>query len=232
MSLAIFDLDNTLLAGDSDYLWGCFLAERGVVDREWYEQENRRYYEDYKQGQLDIFEFLEFALAPLTLVESTKLFAWRKQYVETVVTPLVANGTLDLLSWHRKRGDTLLIITATNSFITRPIAELLDVEHLLATDPETVAGRFTGRVAGTPCFRDGKVERLRSWLAETNQTLVDSFFYSDSHNDIPLLEIVDHPIAVDPDANLAATAKARNWPMISLRQSFTEGHPLTETACW
>jgi HAD superfamily hydrolase (TIGR01490 family) len=221
MSLAIFDLDNTLLAGDSDYLWGYYLAEQGVVDRAQYEHENRRYYQDYQAGRLDILEFLSFALKPLTTVEPARLLRCRERFIETMVRPMVAEGAPDLLRWHRERGETLMIITATNSFITRPIADMLGVENLLATEPEMGEGRFTGRVAGTPCFREGKVERLRQWLRANDQSLAGSWFYSDSHNDIPLLREVQYPVAVDPDAGLAETARMEEWPVISLREPFS-----------
>jgi len=216
--LAIFDLDNTLLAGDSDYLWGRFLAERGVVDGEHYERENKRFYEEYKAGELDIMEFLAFSLRPLAENDPDHLEALRAAFVETVIRPLVTPASRSLLAHHRERGDELLIITATNRFVTEPIAALLDVPYLIATDPETdSSGRFTGRVAGTPCFREGKVERLLAWLRESRQHLADSHFYSDSHNDFPLLEMVPHPVAVDPDETLQDHAELKGWPILSLR---------------
>ncbi len=215
--LAIFDLDNTLLAGDSDYLWGRFLAERGVVDGDAYERENKRFYEEYKAGDLDIMEFLAFSLKPLAENDPQQLEALRAEFVETVIRPIVPTASRTLLEHHRRQGDELLIITATNRFVTEPIAELLDVPWLIATDPERKGERFTGRVAGTPCFRKGKVERLTTWLRETGHHLAGSHFYSDSHNDFPLLEMVETPVAVDPDDTLRDHAEMKGWPILSLR---------------
>lgn len=217
MGLAIFDLDNTLLAGDSDYLWGCFLVERGVVDGEHYEQENARFYHQYQEGTLDIHEWLAFQLRPLSQFDHVVLESLRAQFLEEKIRPIILPAALELIGRHRDQGDILLIITATNSFITRPIAALLDIPHLLATEPRVRAGVYTGEVEGTPCFRDGKVIRLRQWLAKRNLDLDESWFYSDSHNDIPLLELVTHPVAVDPDPRLARHAEIRAWPIISLR---------------
>ncbi len=217
MALALFDLDNTLLAGDSDYLWGGFLAAEGLVDGEAYERENLRYYRAYQAGQLDIHEFLRFALRPLAEHDLVLLETMRERFVSETITPIIAPGTPALLERHRTAGDRLAIITATNSFVTAPIAGLLGIGDLLATEPERVDGRYTGQAAGTPCFREGKVERLTAWLAAEELDLTGSWFYSDSHNDLPLLEAVDHPVAVDPDEILAATAAERGWPVISLR---------------
>ncbi len=218
MALAIFDLDNTLLAGDSDYLWGEFLVEQGRVDREYYARENRRFYEEYKAGVLDIHEFMAFSLEPLTRYPIEELRALRARYLKEKIEPIVPPAAKALLHKHREQGDYLLIITATNRFVTEPIAELLGVDHLLATDPEVRDGRYTGRVAGTPCFREGKVIRLKEWLEATGNNLADSWFYSDSHNDLPLLELVTHPVAVDPDETLAQHAEMKGWPVTSLRE--------------
>jgi HAD superfamily hydrolase (TIGR01490 family) len=218
MALAIFDLDNTLLDGDSDYLWGCFLVERGLVDGERYEAENRRFYDQYLNGSLDIHEFLRFQLQPLARYRREQLQQWRAQFLREKIDPILLPRARDLLERHRGQGDELLIITATNRFITGPIAERFAVPHLLATEPETTAnGEYTGGVSGTPCFQGGKVERLQTWLDERGLTLADSWFYSDSHNDLPLLEKVSHPVAVDPDDTLRAVAGTRGWPVISLR---------------
>ncbi|HIP53716.1 MAG TPA: HAD family hydrolase [Chromatiales bacterium] len=216
MALAIFDLDNTLLAGDSDYLWGVFLSEQGVVDRDQYERENRRFYEDYLAGRLDIYEWLRFSLRPLRENDPERLFRLRERFMRETIEPLISKAALDLIQKHRRAGDVAMIITATNSFITRPIAERLDIEHLIATEPEVLAGRFTGEVIGTPTFREGKVKRLEAWLHEEGQDLRGSHFYSDSHNDLPLLERVDHPVAVDPDETLATIARERDWPILPL----------------
>ena len=218
MNLAIFDLDNTLLSGDSDYLWGQFLTDKGIVDGRSYEAENLRFYEEYKAGTLDIFEFLAFSLQPLAANDSAELNNWRRQFVEERIRPIIAPGSEALLQRHRDHGDFLLIITATNRFVTEPIAELLRVDHLLATDPEMVDNRYTGKVAGIPCFQEGKVQRLQLWLQQSGHSLQDSWFYSDSHNDIPLLEQVTHPVAVDPDEQLSHYAQKKGWSIISLRE--------------
>jgi HAD superfamily hydrolase (TIGR01490 family) len=217
MSLAIFDLDNTLLGDDSDYLWGQFLVAQGLVDGEVYARENQRFYEDYKTGRLDIREFLAFSLKPLSEHSRESLDALHRQFMQEVIAPVMLPAAHLLLEKHRAQSDVLLIITATNSFITGPIADALGVENLLASDPEIVDGQYTGQVSGTPCFQAGKVERLESWLREHQQNLANSWFYSDSHNDLPLLELVTHPVAVDPDETLADHAVAKGWPIISLR---------------
>ncbi len=217
MALALFDLDNTLLDGDSDYLWGCFLVEHGIVDGETYQKENQRFYDQYLHGSLDIHEFLRFQLQPLATHSSAQLMQWREQFLRDKIDPILLPKARALLDKHRRQGDELLIITATNRFITGPIAARFGVTHLLATEPENRDGEYTGGVSGTPCFQDGKVERLQAWLNERGESLRDSWFYSDSHNDLPLLELVDHPVAVDPDDKLATLARQRNWPVISLR---------------
>ncbi len=218
MALAIFDLDNTLLCGDSDHLWGDFLVELGVVDAELYQQANDRFYREYNEGKLDIFEFLHFSLKPLSEHAPDRLYSWREQFVSERIEPIILPAGLELIQKHREAGDTLLIITATNSFVTTPIAQRLGIEHLIATTPEMVDGRYTGQVAGIPSYKEGKIERLNQWLASSQHNLDGSCFYSDSHNDIPLLEIVDKPIAVDPDEALTQHAKNRAWPIISLRE--------------
>jgi HAD superfamily hydrolase (TIGR01490 family) len=217
LALAIFDLDNTLLSGDSDYLWGVFLGEQGIVDADYYEKENERFYQEYKDGLLDIMEFLQFSLKPLSEHPVRDLNNWREQFIDEKIRPLVSNKSLELVEKHRGQGDTLMIITATNAFVTSPIAELYDIPHLIATDPEMIDDRYTGRVAGEPSFQHGKVKRLDHWLAGNNETLAGSWFYSDSHNDIPLLELVDHPVAVDPDEKLSDHARNNQWPIITLR---------------
>jgi len=216
MALAIFDLDNTLLAGDSDYLWGRFLVEKGVVDRESYERENERFFQQYKAGELDIHEFLRFSLAPLRKNPLPALKQWREEFLATKISPLITETARSLVDKHRQAGDTLMIITATNAFVTRPIARRFGIEHLIASEPETLNGQYTGDVAGEPSFREGKVIRLHAWLKENRQTLQGSWFYSDSHNDLPLLERVDHPVVVDPDNVLALVAKERSWPILQL----------------
>jgi len=217
MSLAIFDLDNTLLADDSDYLWGQFLVDQGIVDAEYYEQENERFYQEYKEGKLDIYEFLKFSLKPLADNSLEDLQNWRAQFMIRVIQPILLKPAQALIQKHRDRGDTLLVITATNSFVTSPIVKSYGIPNLLATTPELIDGRFTGEVDGTPCFQGGKVTRLEQWLQKTGLSLDNSYFYSDSHNDLPLLELVTHPIAVNPDDLLSQHATKKNWPIISLR---------------
>lgn len=217
MELAIFDLDNTLLVGDSDYLWGRFLVDIGHVDAETYEQQNRIFYERYCDGTLDIMEFSRFAFAPLARNPLSTLLKWREQFVRERIAPIVAPLAPALLERHRSQGDRLLITTATNRFISEPIAELLGVDVLIATDPEFVNGRYTGELSGTPNFREGKVTRLKSWISEQPRPPQRISCYSDSHNDLPLLMLADAPVAVDPDDRLRATAGQRGWSIISLR---------------
>ena len=217
MSLAIFDLDNTLLGGDSDYLWGEFLVSQGLVDGEDYRRRNERFYEDYKAGTLDIYEFLAFSLKPLSEHSLERLQTLHRQFMTQAIEPIVLPKALQLVDSHRQRGDTLLIITATNRFVTGPIAERFGVHELLATDPEMADNRYTGAVQGVPCFKEGKVTRLTDWLSTTKHDLDGSWFYSDSHNDLPLLNMVSHPVAVDPDPQLADYARQHDWQLISLR---------------
>jgi HAD superfamily hydrolase (TIGR01490 family) len=217
LSLAIFDLDNTLLRGDSDHAWGEFLVEQGAVDAARFKLDNDRYYAAYLEGTLDIFEFLEqHQLRPLARFDRATLESWRDQFMQHKILPLITPAARALVEQHRVRGDTLLIITATNSFITAPIAAEFRIPHLIATEPEQIDGRFTGKVAGTPSYREGKVERLATWLSDQHQDLSGSWFYSDSHNDLPLLQEVDHPVAVNADPTLAAYARQQGWPSIHL----------------
>lgn len=217
MALAIFDLDNTLLNGDSDYMWGQFLAQQGRVDTKHYEKENQRFYDEYVAGTLDIFEFLEFSLAPLSQMDMSELAELHNCFMDEYIRPVITTQSRSLIKKHVEQNDTLLIITATNLFITAPIAEELGIPNILATDAEIINDRYTGRVYGTPCFQEGKVERLKTWLKETDENLADSYFYSDSHNDLPLLELVKKSIAVDPDDTLRSHAEMRGWDIISLK---------------
>ena len=217
MKLALFDLDNTLLAGDSDYEWGQFLIDAGVLDREEYEARNREFYRQYQAGTLDIHAFLAFALAPLARHSAEELARWHERFMAERILPMIGSRARELVERHRE--DLRAVVTATNAFVTAPIARAFGIEHLLATELEHAQGRYTGRVAGVPCFREGKVQRLEQWLAGRGQRLEDfesSVFYSDSANDLPLLERVTHPVVVDPDDRLRETARARGWPVISL----------------
>jgi HAD superfamily hydrolase (TIGR01490 family) len=220
MNLTLFDLDNTLLACDSDYEWGQFLVDRGVLQREEYEAQNAAYYEQYKAGTLDIHEFLGFALRPLSQHTPEQLALWHGAFMEERIRPAMSGQARALVRQHLDAGDLCAVVTATNSFVTGPIAREFGIPHLVATEPERDGARFTGRVAGTPCFREGKIVRVRDWLATQGRRL-DGFavssFYSDSLNDLPLLELVTRPVAVDPDPTLAAEAARRGWPAISLR---------------
>ena len=193
MTLAIFDLDNTLLAGDSDHAWGEFLVEESIVDAEEYRQANDRFYEEYLNGELDIMRYLSFALQPLARYDTEQLLAWREQFMAKKIQPMMLEKAKALLDSHRADGHTLMIITATNRFVTEPVAKLL------------------------PSFQDGKVARLNDWLESTGESLEGAWFYSDSHNDAPLLRKVENPVAVDPDPTLENIAKENGWKIMSLR---------------
>ena len=220
MNLALFDLDNTLISCDSDFEWGQFLIDRGVLERAEYEAQNAAFYEQYRDGTLDIHEFLGFALRPLAQHTPEDLARWHAEFMAARIRPAIGAASRALVRGHLEAGDLCAVVTATNSFVTGPIAREFGVAHLVATEPEQAGGRFTGRVAGTPCFREGKIVRVDAWLAGQGRALANfakSSFYSDSHNDLPLLERVTHPVAVDPDERLAAEAARRGWPVISLR---------------
>ena len=220
MKLGLFDLDNTLLSGDSDYEWGQFLVDRGVLARGEYEAQNAAFFEQYKDGSLDIHEYLGFALRPLAEHTPQDLARWHAEFMRERILPMITPQARALVRRHLEAGELCAIVTATNSFVTAPIAREFGVPNLIATEPEAKAGRFTGRVEGTPCFREGKIRRVDGWLAGQGRRLEDfddSHFYSDSHNDLPLLERVRRPVAVDPDPRLAAEAARRGWPVISLR---------------
>jgi HAD superfamily hydrolase (TIGR01490 family) len=215
--LALFDLDHTLLDGDSDVSWAQFLIEEGVLDADRYHAKNLWFAERYKDGTLDIREFLDFQLAPLARRPRKQLDDWHSSFMQRKIRPIINARAAELIASH---ADALTaLVTATNRFITAPIAAELGIAHLVATDIEEVEGVFTGKPHGTPCFREGKIERVREWLAGRGESLAlyESWFYSDSLNDLPLLELVDHPVAVDPDATLRAHAQERGWPIISLK---------------
>lgn len=219
-NLALFDLDNTLLAGDSDYNWSLFLINEGLLDGAQHQARNEQFYEDYKNGCLDIYAFLEFQLKPLSQHPRKFLDALHLKYMEKVIRPMMTQKAQALVNQHKSAGDLCVVITATNSFVTRPIAAAYGVEHLIGTDPEMVNGEYTGGVSGIPSFQEGKVTRINQWLAERSKTLSDferSYFYSDSHNDLPLLKLVTNPVAVDADDVLTAYAKSQGWPQITLR---------------
>lgn len=217
VALVLFDLDNTLLAGDSDFEWAQFLIEQGVLDREVYEARNQAFFDHYKAGTLDILDFLDFQLKPLSRHPRAVLDAWHREFMARRIAPLIRDTARSLVAGHAR--DLRVLITATNSFVTAPIARAFGIEHLIATEPAQRDGEFTGEVVGVPCFREGKVTRLEQWLAARQEDLKSfnkSIFYSDSHNDLPLLAQVTHPVAVDPDDALRAHALRNGWPIISL----------------
>jgi len=216
VALAIFDLDNTLLRGDSDYIWGEHLIEKGAVNRESHQQQNEHFYQEYLNGQMDILAFLRFQLAPLSLVPMPELLQMREEYINDRIKPIITDEAKALVEKHRQKGDTLLIITATNDFVTRPIADLFGIDELIATTAECINGQYTGKVSGIPCYQQGKITRLHNWLTESASSMHDSWFYSDSHNDLPLLLEVDNPVAVNPDPQLATHAKRSGWQVIHL----------------
>lgn len=215
--LVLFDLDNTLLSGDSDFEWAQFLIEQGVLDREVYEARNQEFYDQYRAGTLDIGEFLDFQLKPLARHPRTQLDAWHREFMARKVRPMIREKALALVARHR--ADLRVVITATNSFVTAPIAREFGIDELIATEPEQRGGEFSGAVAGIPCFREGKVARLEEWLAGRARPLAsftESWFYSDSLNDLALLDRVSNPVAVDPDETLRAHAERKGWPIITL----------------
>ncbi|MFK4752433.1 HAD family hydrolase [Oceanobacter antarcticus] len=219
MALAIFDLDHTLLSDDSDHAWGQYLADRGLVDPAEHKYRNDQFYAQYQAGTLNIHDYLRFALQPLLDHPLEQMLAERQRFLEERIEPLISQKSRDLIQNHRNQEDQLLIITATNGFITYPIAERLGIDNIIAPHPEVINGQYTGAIVGIPSFQNGKVTRLNAWLNERQQTMEGAWFYSDSHNDLPLLRLVDRPVAVDPDAILAAEANQHGWPVISLRDN-------------
>jgi len=217
VNLTLFDLDHTLLAADSDHMWGQFLVDKAIVDADWYARENNRFYEQYQAGTMDVHAYQRFALQPLVDNPPEQLLALREEFIEHWIRPAVARQAQALIASRRAAGDCMAIITATNRFVTEPIAALLHIDHLIATEPEVIDGRHTGELSGPACFQAGKIDCLAVWRRRQPQVFERTRFYSDSHNDLPLLRHVDTAIAVDPDARLAAVAAAEGWPVISLR---------------
>lgn len=217
MSLVLFDLDNTLIAGDSDHLWGEFLVQRELVDVASYRARNDEFYQAYQRGELDIKAYLNFSLEPLARFSREELAELHQQFLEEMIQPLRLPQAEALIAEHQQRGDVVAITTSTNRFITQPIAELLKVEHLMATELEIIDNRYSGRTLGQPCYREGKVHHLEQWMKDKPYDLKNSYFYSDSINDLPLLSVVDNPVAVDPDPDLEAHAREQGWAVISLR---------------
>ena len=220
MELVLFDLDNTLLAGDSDFEWAQFLISKGVLDKEVYEARNQQFYDQYKAGTLDIFEFLDFQLKPLARHSRAQLDAWHREFLDTRIRPMMTDKSRALVRTHLDSGAVVAVVTATNSFVTGPIVRAFGIPHLIATIPAQHDGVFTGKPRGTPAFKAGKIERVEAWLESLGlcwESFAKSSFYSDSHNDLPLMGKVTHPVAVDPDDTLRAHAQAQGWPVISLR---------------
>ena len=213
MALAIFDLDKTLITGDSDFLWGEFMSENGMVDRENYQKRNADFFVKYTLGKLNISEYLEFCLEPLSRFSYDELNNFHRSFLEEKIRPIISNDAIKKVEKHRDQGDILLVLTATNRFITSPIVAEFGIENLLATEIEFIDGRFTGKVLGEPCFQEGKIEHLKRWISNRNISLDGSYFYSDSHNDLPTLELVDFPNVVNPDNKLREIALKRNWPI-------------------
>ena len=217
MSLAIFDLDNTLIGGDSDFLWGEFIGEEGIVDANAYRKKNEYFYQQYDLGTLDIYAWLEFCLEPLTRYSMTELQELHHRFMIQKIEPILLDKAQNCINRHKERGDTVLVMTASNSFVTAPIAKKYGINQLLATEPEIKAGRYTGGVSGIPCFQSGKVDKLMPWLQKNEETLTGSTFYSDSHNDLPLLELVDNPVAVNADKILTKIAEKKGWEVLNWR---------------
>lgn len=221
MELALFDLDNTLLAGDSDFEWAQFLIARGVLDADVHASANQMFYEQYKAGTLDIHAFLEFQLKALSRYARAELDRWHVQFMAEHIAPIMLPKAVSLVREHQARGALTAIVTATNSFVTGPIARAFGIPHLIATIPAAERGEFTGAPRGLPSFREGKITRVEGWLESLGLhwgSFDASYFYSDSLNDLPLLSVVTHPVATDPDDTLRAHAQAAGWPVISLRE--------------
>lgn len=217
MSLAIFDLDNTLIGGDSDFLWGEFLGEEGVVDANAYRKKNEYFYQQYDLGTLDIYAWLNFCLEPLTRYSMTELQEFHHRFMIQKIEPILLDKAQNCINQHKERGDTVLVMTASTSFVTAPIVKKYGINHLLATEPEIKEGRYTGGVSGIPCFQAGKIDKLMPWLQKNEETLTGSTFYSDSHNDLPLLELVDNPVAVNADKILTKIAEKKGWEILNWR---------------
>ena len=218
MSLAMFDLDNKLIGGDSDYLWDKFLCEKGIIeDTASFQKMNEYFYQQYEVGKLDIYAWAEFSFKVLTEYSIDELNDLRQNFIHQKIEPIFLDKAQSCINHHKENGDTVLVITASNTFITAPIAEMYGINHLLATEPEFKDGRFTGKVSGVPCFQSGKIDNLMPWIEKHNKNLKGSYFYSDSHNDLPLLELVDNPVAINGDPRLTSTANKNGWPNLDWR---------------
>jgi len=218
MTLAIFDLDNTLIGGDSDYLWGEFLCDEGIIsDRQSFEKKNDYFYQQYELGSLDIYAWAEFSFEILSHYSIDELEAFHLKFMAQKIEPIFLKKAQDCINSHKENGDTVLVITASNTFVTAPIVKRYGINHLIATEPEIVSGRYTGKVSGIPCFKSGKIENLMPWLERNGESLKDSTFYSDSHNDILLLELVENAVVVNADAKLTLMARKKGWKIVDWR---------------
>lgn len=214
MPLAIFDLDKTLIGGDSDFLWGEFLCEIGAVDDD-YQAKNQHFFSQYAVGKLNINDYLTFCLKPLSRYSIDTLRQWHQQFMTKKIKPILLPKAQKMVDFHRAKNDTLLVITATNRFITEPIAAQYGITNLLATELETKHNNYTGNIIGEPCFQQGKINHLNAWLAKNSENIKNASFYSDSANDLPLLETVDNPIAVNPDKTLKKIATDKGWQILN-----------------
>lgn len=214
-NLTIFDLDNTLLAGDSDRAWGQYIVEKNVVSDDFL-IESERFYDSYYDGNLDIESFLAFCLKPLMQNKLSKLLELRKDFIENKIKPMMLNKAIEMVNKKKSEG-RVIIATATNSFVTRPIADLFKIDDLIATEFVIKNNEFTGEVDGIPCFREGKVTKVEDWVKSNGYDLSEATFYSDSFNDLPLLEKVKTAIVVDGDNELIKQAKSNDWECISFR---------------
>ncbi len=217
MALALFDLDKTLLDGDSDFEWGQFLVAKKLVDEKKYAEANKYFYEEYQRGTLDIHEFCAFSFEPLSKLDPSQLDELHAEFMQSIIIPIIRSKSQATINEHHAAGDTSIMITATNSFITQPIANHFGIQHLIATEPKIIDGKYTTEIEGTPCFQEGKVTRLNEWMDIHNADFKGSTLYSDSMNDLPLLEAVEIPIAVQPDDTLRAIAEERGWKILSLQ---------------
>ena len=218
MNIALFDLDNTLINGDSDYEWGNFLVENNYVDKEYYQKKNDVFFEQYRKGTLCPIEFAKFSYEPLAKYDYEFLLDIRKKFFKEKIKPIIHKKAEDLVKLHKKNNDIIVIVTATNSFISRLSADYFKIEDLLATEPEFKNGKFTGGLSGEPCFKEGKVNKVKKWMESNKYTnYEDIYFYTDSHNDIKLLEFCTIPVAVDPDNILKEISIKNNWKIISLK---------------
>lgn len=216
MTLALFDLDNTLLDGDSDRLWSEYLFEKDVLSFAQHGRKLEEYDRQYHQGGLDAEDYLVFSLGLLSRIPAKELLRLRADFLQHRILPRITDGARSLVEKHRAAGHTLIIITLTQKFISEPIAAEIGADALLATVPEMLEGRFTGKIIGEPCYQAGKIRHLQAWMAENGESLDNSYFYSDSLNDLPLLEAVDCPVVVGPDPALAKLATERGWLCLQL----------------